>query len=164
MRKIALAFAAMTISAAPAHAQFENFFSSNGFAGFDGNTANAGCVSGASGTAGMGLGGTTCSSTSGGSYDSQSFAAQTGTFDGDIAGGFSNNAANSHGISSIWVSDGGDKTGGNTIGGANNTASSAGLSYTGGTWGVYDQGSFSSFNGGSTVTTNSFFTSNFGAD
>ena len=158
MRKIALAFAAMTISAAPASAQFENFFGSNGFAGFDGNTANAGCVSGASGT-GMGLGGTTCSSTSGGSYNSQSFASQTGTFDGEIVGGFSNNSANSHGISSIWASDGGDKTGG-----ANNTASSAGLSYSGGTWGVYDQGSFASFNGGSTVTTNSFFTSNFGAD
>ena len=128
MRKIALAFAAMTISAAPASAQFENFFGSNGFAGFDGNTANAGCVSGASGT-GMGLGGTTCSSTSGGSYNSQ----RTGTFDGEIVGGFSNNSANSHGISSIWASDGGDKTGGNTIGGANNTASSAGLSYSGGT-------------------------------
>lgn len=158
MRKIVIALTAIAVSAAPAHAQFENFFGSNGFAGFNGNTANAGCVSGASGMGMMGMGGTSCVSNAGGEYQSQDYAVQGGEFHGVAQGGFSNNSGSNHGISSIWNSDGGAKTGGNTIGGAGNSGSAAGVQYQGDVWGSFEQGSASSFSGSSNVLTTSWFT------
>lgn len=164
MRKILIAMAAITLSAAPAHAQFENFFGSNGFAGFDGNNASAGCVSGASGMGMMGMGGTVCNSNAGGDYQNQSYSVQGGTFDGSVQGGFSNNGGTNNGISSIWNSDGGEKTGGNSIVSGGSSGYGAGVQYEGNVWGSFEQGSASSFSGSSNVNTTSWFTLGGGFD
>ena len=157
MRKILIAMAAITLSAAPAHAQFENFFGSNGFAGFDGNNANAGCVSGASGMGMMGMGLTSCNSNAGGDYENQTFSVQGGTFDRSVTGGFSQGGSTTNGISSIWNSDGGTKTGGNSIVSGATTNNGSGVQYNGNVWGSFEQGSASSFSGSSNVNTSSWF-------
>ena len=164
MRKILIAMAAITLSTTPAHAQFENFLGSNGFAGFNGNNANAGCVSGASGMGMMGMGRTSCSSDAGGDYQSQSYSVQGGEFHGGAQGGFSNGGGSNHTISSVWNSDGGAKTGGNSIIGGGNSSYGAGVQYTGEVWGSFEQGSASSFSGSSNVKTNSWFTVGGGRD
>lgn len=138
MRKILIAMAAFTLSATPAHAQFENFFGSNGFAGFDGNNANAGCVSGASGMGMMGFGLTSCNSNAGGDYENQTYSVQGGTFDGSVTGGFSQ--------------------GGNSIVSGATTNYGSGVQYDGNVWGSFEQGSASSFSGSSNVKTSSWFT------
>ncbi len=164
MRKIVIAMAAIALSSAPAHAQFETFFGSNGFAGFNGSTANAGCLSGASGMGLMGRGATTCESAAGGNYAHRDFAQQQGTFDGQITGGYSNNSAATYGISSVWNANGGPKTGSNSIVGGSNNASAAGIQFQGNTWGSFNQFTDSQFAGTSSVHTTSWFTLGGGAD
>lgn len=164
MRKFVIAIAALAISAAPAHAQFEDFAGSEGFAGFSGNTGNAGCVSGASGSAMWGMGGTSCNSSATGDYSNTDYSVQAGTFDGDINGGFSETSGFNSSISSVWSMENGEdaKSGGNTIGIGSSNTSGAGVSYTGSTWGSFEQGSLSTFEGTSSVETSSWFLQGFG--
>ena len=164
MRKIMFAVAAIAVSAAPAQAQFETFFGSNGFAGFNGSTANAGCLSGASGMGMMGMGRTTCESSAGGAYAHQDYSQQQGKFDGQIQGGYANNSASTYGISSIWESNGGPKTGSNSVVGGVNNGSSAGIQYTGNVWGTFNQFTNSTFAGNAGVHTTSRFRLGGGAD
>ena len=159
MRKFVIAIAALAISAAPAHAQFEDFAGSEGFAGFNGNTANAGCVSGASGSAMWGMGATGCRATAGGEYQSQNYSVQGGQIEGQVGGGYSNASGFNSSISSVWSMENGEdaKSGGNTIGIGSSNTSGAGVSYSGSTWGSFEQGSLSTLEGTSSVATNSWF-------
>ena len=82
-----------------------------------------------------------------------------GDFDGDINGGFSETSGFNSSISSVWSMENGEdaKSGGNTIGIGSSNTSGAGVSYTGSTWGSFEQGSLSTFEGTSSVATNSWF-------
>ena len=157
MRNILIAAVALVASTGTAHAQFEDFIGSNAFGGFNGTTGNAGCISGASATAG-GSGTTTCESAFNGDYSFNSFEQVVGAeFNQVQTGTFQTGNQSSYGIQSIWQSDSGPKTGGNTISALSGSVDQFGGEQTTAiTGGVFNSGTSSTFNGwvsGSTTST-----------